>query len=238
MMQNDIRLQYEQAVDQSHHGHPVVIETVETGTRGRPAYDIDPDFLRWAYSLRSTSSIARFLGVSRQTIRSALLLHGIAVPQQQPATLVSHNGPNNAPENISQNANDGDYLVNSEEAQHPAETPNIASYTGPLSTISDDELDNLLISLRRHYRRAGITMFDGMLRRLGHHVPRERIRQALIRVDPVQRVFQRITIRRRTYHVPGPNSLWHHDGQHGSFFKMLSFGVTDFSVSQDLSDGE
>jgi hypothetical protein len=51
-------------------------------------------------------------------------------------------------------------------------------------------------------------------------------------------VFQRITIRRRTYHVPGPNSLWHHDGQHGSFFKMLSFGVTDFSVSQDLFDGE
>ncbi|KAF8186549.1 hypothetical protein K438DRAFT_1032782 [Mycena galopus ATCC 62051] len=45
-------------------------------------------------------------------------------------------------------------------------------------------------------------MFDGMLRRLGHHVPRERIRQSLVRVDPVQRVFQRITIRRRTYYVP------------------------------------
>ncbi|KAJ7026752.1 hypothetical protein C8F04DRAFT_966135 [Mycena alexandri] len=173
-----------------------------------PAYDIDPDFLRWAYSLRSTSSIARFLGISRGTVRTALLAYGIAVPRQQPTSLSfrNHNsGVQDTPED--------DYLVDPDE--QPAAGPGISSYTGPLSTISDEELDGLLIRLRRHYRRAGITMFDGMLRRLGHHVPRERIRQALIRVDPVQRVFQRIRIRRRTYHVPGPNALWHHDGQHG-----------------------
>ncbi|KAJ7664653.1 hypothetical protein DFH06DRAFT_918240, partial [Mycena polygramma] len=113
-MQNDVRLQYNQAVDQSHQGHPVVIETVQTGSRGRPSYEIDPDFLQWAYSLRSTSSIARFLGVSRATVRTALLAHGIA-PQES------------------------------------APVPEIASYTGPLSTISDDELDNVLIRLRRHF---------------------------------------------------------------------------------------
>ena len=81
--------------------------------------------------------------------------------------------------------------------------------------MTDDELDELVIRLRSHYRRAGISMLDGMLRRLGHRIPRERIRASLLRIDPVQRVFERIRIRRRVYSVPGPNSLWHHDGQHG-----------------------
>ncbi|KAJ7456996.1 hypothetical protein FB451DRAFT_1341984 [Mycena latifolia] len=150
--------------------------------------DIDVDFLRWAYSLRSTESIARFLGVGRSLVRRALLEHEIAVPpyNNPPEPSASHPPAQSAGEN-----NGNDYLVDPEQA--PAAAPAISSFTGPLSTISDDELDNLLIHLRRHYRRAGITMFDGMLRRLGHH---------------------RITIRRRTYHVPGPNSLWHHDGQH------------------------
>lgn len=92
----------------------------------------------------------------------------------------------------------------------------MVSFTGPLSSLSDDELDSIIISLRSHYRRAGITVLDGMLRRLGHRVTRERIRGSLIRIDPVQRVFQRIRIRRRVYSVSGPNSLWHHDGQHGA----------------------
>ncbi|KAK7016898.1 hypothetical protein R3P38DRAFT_2785355 [Favolaschia claudopus] len=211
-MQNDVRLQYEQAVDQSHHGRPTVVQTVHTGSRGRPTVEIDPHFLRWAYSLRSTASIARFLGVSRNTVRTALLEYGIAVPQQQPATLAGGNRRRN--QNPDPTFDADDYLIQPDE--HAAQTAQTSSYTGPLSAISDDDLDALVVNLRRHYRRAGVTMFDGMLRRLGHHVPRERIRQSLIRIDPVQRVFQRITIRRRTYHVPGPNSLWHHDGQHAA----------------------
>ena len=93
----------------------------------------------------------------------------------------------------------------------------LASFTGPLSTISDVALDDLISQLCSHFRRAGLTMLDGMLRRLGHRLPRERIRHSLMRIDPVQRVFQRIRIRRRVYSVPGPNSLWHHDGQHSKF---------------------
>ncbi|KAJ3513257.1 hypothetical protein NLJ89_g3052 [Agrocybe chaxingu] len=83
------------------------------------------------------------------------------------------------------------------------------------STISDRDLDDLIIRLRFHFQRAGISMLDGMLRRLGHRVQRERIRQALLRIDPVRRIFERIRIRRRQYSVAGPNALWHHDGQHG-----------------------
>jgi hypothetical protein len=98
----------------------------------------------------------------------------------------------------------------------PVAQYSMSSMASP-STMTDDELDNLLLQLKTHFRRAGITMLDGMLRQLGHRVPRDRIRASLLRIDPVHRVFDRIHIRRRVYSVPGPNSLWHHDGQHGEF---------------------
>lgn len=97
----------------------------------------------------------------------------------------------------------------------------VVSFTGPLSTPSDDVVGNLIFQLRSHFRHAGISMLDGMLRRLGYRLPRERIRESLMHIDPVQRVFQRIRIRHRVYSVPGPNLLWHNDGQHGIIF--LSF---------------
>jgi hypothetical protein len=37
----------------------------------------------------------------------------------------------------------------------------------------------------------------------------------------VRRIFERIRIRRREYRVLGPNSLWHHDGQHGELFCFI-----------------
>ncbi|KAF8184260.1 hypothetical protein K438DRAFT_1594782, partial [Mycena galopus ATCC 62051] len=125
-MQGDIRSEYREALDASHNGWPVVIQRVATGRAGRPRIDIDPDFLRWAYYQRSTASIHRFLGVCRNTVRSALLRHGITSPQSNPFPAQ----PDLA-------------------GQHPP----ITSYTGPLSGLSDDELDNLLLRLRSHFRR-------------------------------------------------------------------------------------
>ena len=220
VMQNDIRLEYEQVLDQSHHGHPTVVQTIRTGGRGRPRIAIDPDFLRWAYSHRSTSGIARFLHVGRQTVRNELLAYGIAERQDNPFAVPTIDADAN--EEILQY----DDFLNPDipvPTHIPVDATNqpIVSFTGPLSTLSDDAVDNLILQLRSHFRRAGISMLDGMLRRLGHHLPRERIRESLMRIDPVQRVFQRIRIRRRVYSVPGPNSLWHHDGQHGMI--LLSF---------------
>jgi hypothetical protein len=170
---------------------------------------IDPGFLQWAYSLRSTSSIARFLGISRRLVWQQLLEHGIAEPQEQPFMLSVEYST----------GTDGGDILDPDGTVDPApqsiQDTIITSYTGPLSQISDGDLDTLLIRLRRHFRRAGVTMLDGMLRRLGYRISLERICQSLMRIDPVQRVFQRIQIRRRVYSVPGPNSLWHHDGQHG-----------------------
>ncbi|KAJ7451459.1 hypothetical protein B0H11DRAFT_1877199 [Mycena galericulata] len=192
--------------------------TIATSGAGRPRIHIDPDFLRWAYSQRSTASIHRYLGVSRNTVRSALLEYGISTPQSNPFP-----NPNLTPSELDLQTVDDILDPEMPIPIHlPAEVqvlangnPAIASYTGPLSDISDEDLDILLLQLRSHFRRAGLAMLDGMLRRLGHRVQRERVRQSLLRIDPVRRIFERIRIRRRIYSVPGPNSLWHHDGQHG-----------------------
>jgi hypothetical protein len=252
-MQDDIRLQYQQALDESHHGYPTIVETVQSGTRGRPSIHIDPEFLRWAYSLRSTSSISRFLGVGRRTVRNALISHGIATPQASP--FIHYEAENNSQEESSSQSgslpqHDGnggdseDDILNHtftvpETLPTDISTPSFpVSYTSPLSDISDSHLDNLISQLRQHYTRAGITMLDGMVRRLGYRIPRERIRQSLLRIDPVQRVFERIRIRRRVYSVPGPNSLWHHDGQHGAFYSQRVVHYSEIVVIQDLFAGE
>jgi hypothetical protein len=215
IMRNDVRQQYEQTVNESHHGHPMIMETIHTGQRGRPSLQIDREFLQWAYSLRSISSIAHFLGVSRGLVRQQLVEHGIAEPQLQPFMLsvdYTDDGDSGADGNEDVLDPSGDVSSTTSPSDNMSFT---TSYTSPQSAISDNELDDLVIRLRRHFRRAGVTMLGGMLQRLGYRISRERITQSLVRIDPVQRVFQRIQIRRRVYSVPGPNSLWHHDGQHG-----------------------
>lgn len=212
IMRNDVRQQYEQTINESHYGHPTIVETIHTGQRGRPSLQIDPGFLQWAYSLRSISSIAHFLGVSRGLVRQQLVEHGIAEPQSQPFML-------SAEYTDSDSGGNDDVLDPSGVVSSPIppsdNTYFTTSYTSPQSAISDNELDDVVMRLRRHFRRAGVTMLHGMLQRIGYRISRERITQSLLRIDPVQRVFQRIQIRRRVYSVPGPNSLWHHDGQHG-----------------------
>jgi hypothetical protein len=91
----------------------------------------------------------------------------------------------------------------------------VNSYTAPFSTISDNELDQQIIDIRRHFPLAGVTMIHGALQARQMRIPRRRISESLMRIDPVRRVFGRQSICRRKYKVPGPNSLWHHDGQHG-----------------------
>ena len=71
------------------------------------------------------------------------------------------------------------------------------------------------MQLRQTFIRAGTTLLHGMLRRLGYRISYQRIRQSLLHIDPIHQVFDRIRIRRRVYSFPGPNALWHHDGQHG-----------------------
>jgi hypothetical protein len=221
----DVDHSYQQSLDQSHHGHPSVIESVHTGQPGQPSYHIDADFLQWAYTTRSISSISRFLGISRGAVRNALLAYGIAEPQISP--FISQDSQEDTATPLSEH----DFILDPllpmpvlqpESHSGPSSSLNqgsqqITSFTGPLSVISGEDLDSLILQLRQQFTRAGITMLHDMLQQLGYRIPRERIQQSLHRIDPVHYIFGRIRIRRRTYSVAGPNALWHHDGQHGKF---------------------
>ncbi|KAJ3765410.1 hypothetical protein FB446DRAFT_613040, partial [Lentinula raphanica] len=80
----DVQVIHNHRNEQSHHGRPEVIHRESSGSAGRPRTIIDPDFLRWAHTHRTTSGIADFLGVSQRTVRRALLTHGFAAPGNAP----------------------------------------------------------------------------------------------------------------------------------------------------------
>ncbi|KAJ3753686.1 hypothetical protein EV360DRAFT_96915 [Lentinula raphanica] len=186
--------------------------TGHTGHRGRPRTEISTGFLHWAYGHRTVSGIARFLGVSRDTVRRRLLEHGIATPGNNPfPSSGNSDGDEILDIQIEEPVSLPEAIVAGDNRTSSASSP--SSATRP-SSISDQQLDSLLSHLRIYYSRAGIRILDGLLRRSGHIVPYNRIQQSLLRIDPIHRVFDRIRIRRRGYSVPGPNSLWHHDGHH------------------------
>lgn len=178
--------------------HPVQI--VMSGGRGAPRKVIDRAWLEWAIQHRNTSDIARFLGVSRQHVRTHLLRYHIREPGNVPVIAV-----------------------------HDPLDPNrvqyqqVSSVSGPVSGWSDTELDNAITHLRVLYPNAGVIMLQGALKAQQQNVPQERIRQSLRRIDPRNRLFQRLLLQRREYWVPGPNYLWHHDGQHGKFRRCVHF---------------
>ena len=100
------------------------------------------------------------------------------------------------------------------------------------SEISDIELDEVMVTIKLNHPNDGERMIIGHLHRLGVVLPRARIRASIHRVDPVNTALRRsITIRRRVYHVRGPNSLWHIDGHHKliRWRMVLHGGIDGFS---------
>ena len=60
----------------------------------------------------------------------------------------------------------------------------------------------------------------GSLKARNVNVQRERVRESLLRVDPIGRqMLRRYAICRKVYSVPGPNCLWHIDSNH----KMITW---------------
>ncbi|KAJ3826073.1 hypothetical protein F5880DRAFT_1456433, partial [Lentinula raphanica] len=80
----DVQTFHSQRLEQSHHGRPDVLCWETNGSAGRPRAVIDPEFLRWAYTHRTTTGIAEFLGLSRRTVRRALLEQGLVAPGNDP----------------------------------------------------------------------------------------------------------------------------------------------------------
>lgn len=88
--------------------------------------------------------------------------------------------------------------------------------------LSDECLMSIIRHILSNTPSAGETYVHGSLRRRGILVQRWRVRQVLRHIDPIRRCFRRSqAIRRRVYHVQGPNELWHIDGNH----KLISWRV-------------
>ncbi|KAK1219067.1 hypothetical protein PQX77_018216 [Marasmius sp. AFHP31] len=215
----DVRQMYKRAAESSHRGRPVVLETTSSGGRGRPRTTINREFLAWAYTQRTTAGIAHFLDLSARTVRRALLQYGITKPGNHPFPEQTRRPVPDEEEGTQLPEEAEDFL----DTEPPAQPdPSSATATsGYLSLMSDEVLDVTLIDLRQHFPKAGVKTLQGMLRSVGHIVQHERIRQSLIRIDPIHRVFERVRIKRRKYTVPGPNFLWHHDGHHA----LIRWGI-------------
>ncbi|PIK43029.1 hypothetical protein BSL78_20114 [Apostichopus japonicus] len=81
--------------------------------------------------------------------------------------------------------------------------------------VTDPELDEMVTAALTKNPNYGEKMVQGLLSSKGITVQRQRLRDSLHRVDPegVER-RKAATLHRREYHVQGPNSLWHIDGNH------------------------
>ena len=91
----------------------------------------------------------------------------------------------------------------------------ISGRTSTSTNISEDELDAVVRRLVGNYPRSGTIMILGHLRSLGIHVPRRRVRESLLRINPtLVQLRATTTVARRSYNVPSSNSLWHIDGLH------------------------
>ena len=75
--------------------------------------------------------------------------------------------------------------------------------------ISDADLDLLVQEILMRAPNSGERLMIGSLRSRGLRIQRKRIRESILRVDPVSRLMRRRgCIKRRQYNVPGVNYLW------------------------------
>src|ERR1700722_1341226 len=164
-----------------------------TNGRGRPRCEFDPRFLEFALQLRGPAQLGAFFGCSARTVRRRALKYGLTVP--------------GAP--VYHDAIQDDGTIT-------RVWPGTTTHTR-LSQISQDELDSEMIEVLTRFPFLGRRLIDGYLKSKGLHVSRQRIVESFRRVRGVPAGFGRRRIERRVYYVPAVNSLWHHDGQHGSF---------------------
>ncbi|XP_078332490.1 uncharacterized protein LOC144617444 isoform X2 [Crassostrea virginica] len=87
------------------------------------------------------------------------------------------------------------------------------------STISEPDLHKLVESVVKEFPEAGTKSIQSILVTKGHRLQRQRVRDAVRKVDPEGILFRRLflsvhRIQRRTYNVRAPRALWHIDGNH------------------------
>ena len=81
--------------------------------------------------------------------------------------------------------------------------------------ISDRDLDAILYSIKQQHSNDGEILMQGHLLSQGIRIHPKWLRQSIHCVDPLNTALRRTTtVRRCVYHVEGPNTVWHLDGNH------------------------
>jgi hypothetical protein len=160
-----------------------------TGRRGRPRIQFNETFLATALDLRSPADIAPVVGASSRTVRREALRMGLRAA--------------GAPVYVDNTDADGNQVRIFQGRQ------SVSS-----AELSDAQLDVLIHEALTLFPDFGRAMISGFLKSKGHDVPRRRIKASFERVNGPPAEFGRRRIERRKYQVPGPNSMWHHDGHH------------------------
>jgi hypothetical protein len=173
------------------HAHADIVQRIKTGRTGQPKFAIDKAWLASALQFRGPKGIAASLPVkiSPRTVRKIALQHGLVVPG------------------------------NPVFAQETLDDGSVSRIWQPrvqdFSDISDADLDTAVYDILQTFPNFGRAMITAELQRRTIRVQRRRMRESYVRVYGTPRVWGQRNIPRRPYSVPGPNSLWHHDGQHG-----------------------
>jgi hypothetical protein len=170
-----------------------VAQRFYTGRRGRPRIELEPTFLQEALTMREPTGISRALdGVSPRTIRRRALELGLRQPGLPVYTVrEGAEGP---------------------QRQYHPHNPSLR-----LSQIGQQQLDAMLVDTLVRFPEFGRNLTAGSFAAQGYRVSRTQLREAYQRVQGGPAIVGHRRIARREYHVRGPNSLWHHDGQHGKF---------------------
>ncbi len=108
----------------------------------------------------------------------------------------------------------------------------IQSFWDYYTDITDDSLDQRIRTLRQNFPNSGISMMLGHLRSQNIHVQCQRVRQSLVRIDPIGSSLGWMnSVARHVYSVPGPNLLWHIDGLHAliRWHFVIHGGIDGFS---------
>jgi hypothetical protein len=165
------------------------------GKRGRPRVQPNISLLSSGFAVTTTVNLSRLYRCSPRTLRRRAIEYGIQTPRPQPSSL--------RPTPFA--------------GLEPTSIDTVSRQISEETAITDELLDHTLHQIIQDFPYFGRRMLTAALFRAGIWVSRARLRASFIRINGAPAVFGRSKIERRTYHVPGANSLWHHDGQHGQY---------------------
>ena len=183
----------------------------QTGRRSRPRIQFNETFLATALDVRSPADIAPVVGACSRTVRREALRMGLRTA--------------GAPVYVADTDADGNQVRVFQGRQSVSSVE-----------LSDAQLDILMNETLTLFPAFGRVMISGFLKSKGHDVPRHRIKASFERVNGPPAEFGRRRIERRKYQVPGPNSMWHHDGHHSEYLSPGPAAHSHFHRIDTLED--